>query len=325
MNGVRLVALALGFLAFLSSVWLLFENRESERVLGNTIPAFFIATIGILATLLFSLRGERQENRFPSQFVIDLEKMTPFYCEAFPESLQLSGGQRVLFLVREMLEKHPDLSTYEVGESWGGDQPEEVHRLYLDVLLREIAETLYSAFSGSWDADIKHFDLPIGGGSSTVRTPMRDGVEIPWQKMSEVFPESRSLQVFDDFNSHRTMVLPPGSRLAGGSGKLNRSLEIDNPFVTVKINIEWQLGTMQFGAELKKMCDISTEDPGPDMGYWTAQYLISLTADFKALKIGNPDMKVHKRWVDTMFREIQFKCDSELRWSQLKEAYQLYH
>ena len=70
------------------------------------------------------------------------------------------------------------------------------------------------------------------------------------------------------------------------------------------------------------MCQLG--DDG-DNDYWSVTYSVELDATFKALKIGHPEMPLYKRWVQTMFDEIEGSFNSEERWRKLQDNYRLFY
>lgn len=322
MTIIRTIVFFLGLLAFLFTVWLALQNRGSEKVIGSIVPAFFIATVGVLGTLLFSLRPETRSVEFPSQFVFHTETKHFFNCERFPRLDEYSGGLMTQLLVNEMLAANPALSKFKAGGTWSGKHVDDAQELFLDVLLRSVFDALGFAFGASWQPTIKRRNLPVAGYASSSAPKTEDGgVRYSLKELQEIFPDNKALRV-QEVTLRRGIVLPPKSRMTAIASDGGREIKIENPFATMTIEVRAGAGVVGIGF-FKQVCGFADQDE-MDRDYWSQSYDVSLKADFSALRMGHPSMTAYKRWAETMFTEIQTKCDTEMKWQELRNNYQLY-
>src|SRR5438552_838414 len=65
--------IALGF-----AVYLVIQNRVSEKVMLTFLPALLLASFGVLITILFGLKDEVKEVEFPALFTYERASLMPF-------------------------------------------------------------------------------------------------------------------------------------------------------------------------------------------------------------------------------------------------------
>jgi hypothetical protein len=72
---------------------------------------------------------------------------------------------------------------------------------------------------------------------------------------------------------------------------------------------------------LSQVLGYSQED---NAHFWTALYVVQLSAKFKAFRSGHPDMPKYRRWVDIMFARLQAELDARKRWERAREQFLLF-
>jgi len=312
MTAFKLVIYTLLAVLGILTAWLAWENRASEKIAVNIPSAALLAVIGLLATLLFSLKSEVKNERFPTEYIVNPENMTEFHCDFFPAVLKYSDpgfgiGYSAAFTSLGMVVKtEPALVE-------NRDDASLLH-LYRDVLLRVVVDILSFTFVKSWDADPATHRLPTGTHTQyqAATDPPRQGMRITRDEIASRFPSCRLIK--SDFLYF--LNLPPKTQLSGIRNPESTAIQLENKFVSVHIllkerGVEKGVGTFQ------ALCRLENDQVSR---YRVLSYVIELSAVFSPLRAEHPDMPLYKRWVDNMFSELK-RLDSEQRWADLQREY----
>ena len=130
--------------------WLVWQNRASEKIWSNLLPALAVGTVAALLTTFFSLKQETRESEFLSTFFYEMDSKMPFAPEDHPYIDRLSErptGTSVAYLVQEAVKAKPEL-----GEQTG---LEAGQILYLEVLTRSLLGVLFFGREKHWDVAIQ--------------------------------------------------------------------------------------------------------------------------------------------------------------------------
>ena len=313
MNAVRIGAVVFGAVVGMVAGWLAWQNRESETVATNFPTFLAISAVGALLTLAFSLHGEEKAISFPVEYVIDLKTDRPLSCEAFPECTQYTdAGALTPFPGWQVAGEVATADPKVIPQDAGG-----LSRFYRRVILRQILEALRFTFNNSWDAQPSRFELPTGGGSSTLyaaRT-VRPGRKLTNQELINAFGGDVTVGSgrFEHLN------LPPDTLvLQAGHTETASSVKFQNDFVGVTLTITD--GEMAGDAgPFRQLCHLPLSEAD---GFRRPRYRVSLSATFRSLRSGHPDMPLYRHWVETMMDEVQ-RLEPTKRWERMKDEYLL--
>jgi hypothetical protein len=289
-------------------------NRASERIATNFPIALAVSGVGALLTLFFSLQKEEKASTFPVEYVIDSGTMLPYTCEFLPPmglyadpGWNSGGGPAFVALTQFANEKHQVIAVK--------DDPKAVGRLYRNVLLRQMLDTLRFAYLKSWDAGPSRFSLPTSDGSETIYSArkLRAGVQISNEQLVQTLKEPAA-----GSSTFKFLNVPPRTRVIGVVTDQAVTLTFDNPFVSVDIRISSR-GVAEDLGKLQGLCRVSTE---LSRRYRRPSFEVALHAEFNELRSGHPDMPLYRHWVEVMFAELQ-RFDARTRWDDLSREYLL--
>jgi hypothetical protein len=141
------------------------------------------------------------------------------------------------------------------------DDESTSNTLYLDILLRQVVDLLSFTSIKSWDAQVVRFDLHQARETRYgAREPKREGTKVAREELVRLFPESLVLK--SEFLN--VLNLPPDTSIRRIPGNAEtRSLQFENPFVTVVITLKWHSSGRGIG-RLRELCGLKwTPFSGP--------------------------------------------------------------
>ena len=116
---MKIFLAAIAVLLVCATVYLVYQNRASAKIIENVVTAFCIGTVAILATVWFSLARVTKEHEFVSTFIYDKTTKMPFSCDAFPEIAAYSDrGRGIGAIVQTVRDRDPSLFAQLMGERW---------------------------------------------------------------------------------------------------------------------------------------------------------------------------------------------------------------
>jgi hypothetical protein len=196
---------------------------------------------------------------------------------------------------------------------------ESLWQIYHNVLLRLVVDIMESIFVNNWDVTVTHFNLPSGQpmGVQHARNPPRPGIKVHRKDIAALFPQFYGI---GDADVIPYITLPPATKVSGFSDSVQTVLKLRNSLATVEIAIRRRGLNAGVAPTILRLCRLPFE--GEHNKFRTLYFVISLSADFKLLWGGHPDMPAYKRWVTTAFSELR-RLSSEVRWAEVKQQYQL--
>ena len=295
---VLTIIVALGMLTWL--------NRASEKSLVNVASVGIIGVASALVSLVFSLQASSIKEECTTTAIFHKQTKRPLY-KAGATFLNAYSEGSLPWLERAVdaaLEAHPELATepsIEAGQ-----------KLYLDVKLRTVIDTLCFIFGPSWDVQVRASILPGFSSRSSEERKKRSGTAVTLAQMAAMAPEIGALS---PSSPPEHVTLPPHSTFGISHPEGKREIAIENAFVSVVISLREEGGVLSIG-ELQRIGGISAEEA---QRYWHQAYLVTMSADFKRFRAGHPEMPLYHRWVEVMFKSLRDELDSERRWNQIRE------
>lgn len=315
---MKLFLIAIAVLLVCVTLYLVYQNRASAKIIENVVTAFCIGTVAILATVWFSLARVTKEHEFVSTFIYDKTTKMPFSCDAFPEIAAYSDrGHGIGSIVQTVRDRDPSLFAQLMGERWTNEDIDRGDELYLDVLLRSIFDITAYAFGGNWKERVPSYRLAMRV-TATPEEVRKESVIVTLEDFATLFPDNSAVTEIPGID----MTLPPNSKLSGSSDEGRREMIIANPFFRATIALRFAESYAGVAPVIQRLCDLPDEEKDK---YWTVSFVVTLSAVFERLKGGHPDMALYEQWVDTTFEQIRNNCDSEARWKSLIETYKLYY
>jgi hypothetical protein len=293
------------------AAWLVFLNRDSEKVMQTFLSALAIGTVGVLITILFSLKEEMRELEFPTLFTYERASLMPWrpghITFLYPPSEMYASIH-----LQALAKLHPEV--FMKGKDNQGTD------LYGDVALRLVFDSLVQVFSMNWDQKITSINLPVVNRKTF--GPNQPGVKSDvksWDEIAALFPKSYALRA-PVFGVGKFAV-PPGTEISGkeerfqDGGLHKTSILLVNKFVDVEIVIAFIGGEGTIGM-YSLVTNLSEEET---LKFWTSSYLISMKAKFNAYRSGHPDMPKYKNWVNNIFETVRDQLDSQRSWERAKD------
>jgi hypothetical protein len=196
---------------------------------------------------------------------------------------------------------------------------------YLDALFSKIVCHFLWIYADKWNVDVVKLPSSRSGSGQEVR--FRDLKEdSPTISCDELEAQAKGNEHLSLFLSELRnkcagkMHVPQGTDVQLQIGSNQRKLILKNEFVRVCIHIQYAGGALGLG-EHGLLLGYSKDE---DKNYWTHLYRVRLDANFKKSRSGNTMMPDIQEWVNTMFCEIEDKCDAQKRLEREKQIYLLY-
>jgi hypothetical protein len=294
-----IVATALAFYV----VWM---NRESEKIITAVVPISVAALIGVFLTV-FLFGGEPPITaKFPVVFLFRISDRAPL---ALPDRPPLLS----LFEVPTLKERNPAL----IEDNDNGVT------LYHHFLQKAIVDTIASRYSSSWEVEIVDFKTGVGQqqGSQTSRDATEPSTKLSTAQIDALLKGNRFAGIH--FITTPEIALPPGSvmtiRTPGGvnARALEGEIVVKNDFVTLRMMTANSMWMRSLGG-YRVLMGYSWEQ---DREFATAQYLVSVRAEFDRLRSGHPKMPKYKQWVKQIVSQLQAQFDEQIVWSDTRQNY----
>lgn len=290
---------AVGFAFYL--VW---NNRESEKIVTAVLPISVAALIGVfLAVLVFGGKPAIEE-KFPVAFLYRTADRAPL---AVPHRPLLNS----LFEVPELQREHPAL----VGDN------SQAGILYHHLLQKAIIDILAFRYKNNWEVEVTRFETASGQEMSFVPAAGSSGfTRLSHQQVQQLITGNRFSQ---SRATGLAMTLPPNTRmvvtvpLEGGEVRPEGEILLKNSFVTLRIKTYaswWRRGLGMY-----RLLTGFTEEQ--DREFTMAFYVVAIKAEFSRYRSGHPDMKRYKTWVEQITAELQRELDEQIVWSKTRDNY----
>jgi hypothetical protein len=284
-------------------VWM---NRESEKIVTAVVPISVAALIGVFLTV-FLFGGEAPVTaKFPAVFLFRISDRAPL---APPDRPQLLS----LFEVPTLGAEHPEL----IQDNDNGAT------LYHHFLQKAIIDTLRFRYASTWETEV--VDFKTGMGQQQASQPAPDATEpsttLTAAEITTLLKGNRFAGV--DFVTLPQIALPPGSTLkiraphTANAVPFEGEIILKNEFVTLEIktaHVSW----MRSLGGYRVMMGYSWEQ---DREFASAQYVVTIRAQFDRLRSGHPKMSKYKRWVHQIVSELRAQFDEQVVWSDTRENY----
>lgn len=116
------------------------------------------------------------------------------------------------------------------------------------------------------------------------------------------------------------MVVPPQTKVRLHSERYVRKILFENKFVEFCITFKRRAGSRGLGDyQLLLGYDRRKNDT-----FWSEHLEITCHADFNKLRSGHPEMGRYRRWVHTMFSELEYRLDDKQRMERTLEYKSLF-
>jgi len=292
---------------------LCWQNRASVALKEKIIPALFVAVVGAISTIYFSLENKKIERHFSSTIFFHKGDQLPLDTNC--ENMNLIGGNqfdiRLSNFLRPLITGKSDLSKGAI------DKPEVG---YHDLAFLQLLSRFSWVYADWWDVSVN----TVRRGNSVKSTVNRlnwanDAESLELKALLNGTNENslffKLLLGFAETTSMQIIKVPPQTSVRFSTDNCSRTLILTNPFAEVSINIRTTGG----GVGLGDYRWFLGYDSKMDREFWGGDMRVVCQATFERFKSGHPDMPKYHRWVETMFEEIAYQLDDEQRLKRAKE------
>lgn len=312
-------AISIVFLVFLFGVvvYLAFQNRDSVALHSKLIPALVITIVGGFFTIWFSLKSESVDLQFISTIFFHKSDKKPL--DEHEDRRHTYGGEqfdvRLQVFLRNHIENDENLKKGDFNKI--GD---EVRNLYFDMVFIKLFARFFWMYADWWDISIN--SVRRGNTFTTNIHPIKpdpDCDHIEWKDLLRALDiKSDFSQLLSSFSEDywiKKMTVPPKTKVDFVTSRDRRALVLTNPFTRVSINIRKRSGSMGLG-DYRWLLGYNNKKSEE---FWSEHFEVTCKAKFEKFRSGHPKMARYKRWVETMFAEIQYQLDDEKRLKRARD------
>ncbi|MDD5135242.1 MAG: hypothetical protein PHP01_07520 [Phycisphaerae bacterium] len=298
-------------------IYLIYQNRSSDALWSKVVPALAIAIVGGFFSIWFSLKSENIENQFSSTLFFHKSDKKPLD-RHYPNQHKFGGSQfgiALLNFIDKYTEQNQELSTAVFDKDI-----EKIRRFYQDLVFIKLISRCFWIYADWWDISIN--SVRRGDSFESVvsaNKPKPTCSTLKWEDfLKGLNNEGDFYQLLSSFSedySLKNMTMPPETKVNFITSQYMKTLVFTNPFVKVSITVFSRGGSIGIGDyQFLLGYDNKKNDE-----FWSEYFRINCKAEFEKFRSGHPDMPIYKRWVNTMFAEIQFQLDDKKR---LQRAYE---
>lgn len=307
-------AIGLGIVGSLLAARALSESQSASEVFfGAILPAVSLFATGALVTIILSLKAENRQVEFPAVFIYDQKSKEPLETLDANYFSGRTGITLWQYFPKRMVQDKPSYL-----ESMGDE-------LYLDLLLRMVLELLFTRYRSHWAVRSSRLEIPHARGTTHSWGPQEDAPSsefFEWKECDRWFPDTPVFHGPAIFGEPQ-LAVPLGTKITGRteySGDKDiyrRSLSFANSFLDLSISILHTGGMVGIG-DLRKLLGYSDEHCEK---FFVSTYEVTLRANYKRLRSGDPRMPRIRSWVEDMFEELQTEFDVRRQWVRQREHY----
>lgn len=303
---MRTVVLLLVVIAAIAlAVYLVVQNRASEKILTAVIPITVAATVGIFLSV-FVFGGQPALTLvFPVSFQYQLKSKMP---ANLPWALRNRRFHDFVMPPAALAQKHPEYFS----------DAADGHVLYHELLQLGIVEWMSLHYHNSWESEAMTFELPSGrygmmgpSEGATKSSKFLSKVDLEMLMNGNRFAESH-------VGIPLKIALPPGTDTKIVPPKSDSGeIILQNGFCTLSIRTTFSSYLTGIGA-LGSLAGL-TQDQDRELG--TANYLVRITATYNRYRSGHPDMPLYVTWATGIAEGLKDQFDEEQIWSRTKADY----
>ncbi len=309
---MKSIYLGFAFIAVIAVAIYTFCNRDSDRVLLSFSTAIVIAVFGFIVNEAISNKTIKFSKEFPVAVFFELPNYQPLFIR-LPYSWDLGMCMQSI------------KSADRLNSAQSQIDLEYAQNKYFEALQYIVIKDIFQQFNNGWDTETKRIIAPSGEMLST-KYGKESGKEINFAKFiqqsipNNYFVKSNPLipvlQLLSD-----TSIFPPDTDIKITlEGDHSFLIFLETKYISVAVKLSKLLLSPGIG-EYARMFPAHTAH-GHDAG--TATYMMSVSVEQAVLLNGNPEMKKHRKWADTLVTMLDSTFNFErIREEHLKQ-YQLF-
>jgi len=285
------------------STYLAVNNRASEKLWAQLLPALIVGLTAACLTIWFNLKSEQIEKLFTVTLITNKKSLSPLELHDQRYSMFYGGKP---FGLRNFIKPK---------------EKENISDFHLELLYLEVAEIIFNTFN--------EFKDKLGQDVYST-DPYHKNLNLPrkaltWPEYINILKSTnRNSELFDEINpesySSYNITIPKGTEITVEQNEYSRTIVFFNRFCEFKIIISQSRGFLGLG-EWQWILNYSKEI---NEKYWSSILVVELKAKFEKLRHGHPDMPYYKEWVNGIIEHIQGELDSNKIIEKAREKYHLY-
>lgn len=277
------------------TLFIVYENRESQKLVSNFISALLIGSLGLLISTIFSLKKEQIEDTFITFILFDKDNSSVIDLD-----WKLPLGERP-----NLEGKHYYQNTW--SEVKKNNELSHKHSLFLTE--RRVLEAMHYINTPKWYSKKIKYDNIFLKGHSRVSTYTET-------KLKDCIPNRNTcLKLFHDnpfFIKDSSDIfnfsLPPNTSIKRDINSNVLTISLCNKFYKTSIVVE-QLQTEQnIGKEFEKLV---SHDFNDETLYLVTSFQVKIITTFSEMRMGNPKMKYYKEWSNRLSDYLKYRLGSE--------------
>jgi hypothetical protein len=302
------------------SIWLVWLNRASETMWAKVIPAI-AGLIVTLSTIYFTTKSESIDTQL-FNYTLYINKADKKLLDEHYSKQHAYGGAQFDVTLRNFIDKK--LSEMGLDKIDFEKNGEKVKDFYFDLAFIRLFSRFFWLYADSWDININSVRQGDSFTSSlTLNKPAPPCISLKWEGLLETLDPNDSLsRLLVDFSQKfwiKEMKVPPKTKVGIETSTYKKTLSTKNPFAQISITFYQRGGSVGLG-DYQWLLGY---DNKKNNEFWSEHFEVACEAKFERLRSGHPDMPRYKRWVKTMFAEIQDQLDDEQRLKRAREYHEL--
>jgi hypothetical protein len=294
------------------SVWLVWLNRASETIWAKVIPAI-AGLIATLSAIYFTTKSESIDRRF--NYTLYFNKVDKKLLDEHYGKQHAFGGAQFDIELRNFINKKlPEMGLDKINFQKEG---EKVKDFYFDLAFIRLIPRFFWMYADSWDISINS----VRQGDSfttelTLNKPAPSCISLKWEDLLD--PNDSSYRLLNDFSRGfwiKEMKVPPKTTVDIKTLKNKKTLSMKNPFAEISITFNNRGGSLGLG-DYQWLLGY---DNKKNYEFWSEHFEVHCEAKFERLRFGHPEMVRYKRWVETMFAEVEEQLSDERRLKRARD------
>jgi hypothetical protein len=296
---------------FVLVVYIGFQNRNLESLRSKVIPAIAIAVVGALFTIWFSLESKKIELKFTSTVFFHKSDKNPL--DAHYQNSHKFGGHQFDIELLNFIANYMG-QDQELSKAVFGKDEDKIKEFYHNMVFIKLLARFFWMYADWWDIGIN--SVRRGNAVETEVSAIEPKLPcstLEWKDFLETInAEGDFHQLLSNYSKDcfiKKMTVPPETKVGFVTSKYGKTLVLTNPFVRVYITINRHSGSIGLG-DYQWLLNYDNKQ---NEEFWSEHFEVSCKAEFEKFRSGHPKMPRYKRWIETMFTEVQDQLDDERR------------
>ncbi len=316
MKNVKMTVLliTIGIIVIVPTIWLVVENRASEKILNSFFSALIIGFSGALLSIFFSLKSEVVTGKFSTLLFFTESPMKLIDIDKYIAESEYHAIKPLYFTF------YDDVNTVLEGKQ---ESSAKINKelFVTQILVRKIFEIIGYNFDKFWLREIMLIETPHS--YFNLRHPIDKELtskQIDWIDLRNIFPLNPFL---NNKIKHSNLTFPLDTKISINHLDRKSVLIFETKFVKIKLDFISGIivGGSGFGNQLDRL--IVKQKPKDFGRTTTIPALINYEIIFNGMKIGHPEMANQKKWAKDIIQTLETTLDSKVFWKSVSRSLQI--